>query len=96
MPWNRCKVVGCMSKKTDGITLFGIPQQRKEAREKWFQFLLRSGWRQAFNPNTSYKICELHFDESLIVTSSHRKHLKPDAIPTILNVSFNYLFSSLS
>jgi hypothetical protein len=90
----KCKVVGCKSKRSDGLCLFGIPQ-KEEAKKSWFQFLVRSGWQKSFNINSAYEICEQHFEERFIKTgSSNRKRLTSDAIPTIFNVNFKLLTTS--
>ena len=100
----RCIAAGCDSVGGKGCSLHKFPQD-EAIRKKWIKAVKqqRSNWD---GPSPHSLLCSRHFAEDCFVTEGVRfrdemgmptaKRLKPDAVPTILARSIDYVEPSSS
>lgn len=76
-----CSVPNC-GKIDDNISSFMIPKD-PVIKGKWLNFLQKCGKEIKIDKSRNYRICERHFEENRIRTSSERKGLMYRAVPTL-------------
>lgn len=97
----RCSVKNCSSKVSKKNTSFFCYPNNTELRKVWIQ---NCGTAKDINPNIfatrkcNYKVCSLHFEDSMFLNLEKKNRLKPTAYPTLffkngkpyLNINFIY------
>ena len=81
-----CSVPNCKTTNIRNVATFNMPKSGWR-RKKWLEFLNKNG--KQFTPDQEdkkiFKVCELHFEEHLVVESSYRRELESNAFPTLSN-----------
>ncbi|XP_033221455.1 THAP domain-containing protein 4-like [Belonocnema kinseyi] len=80
-----CSAPFCKNRSEDGFKLYRFPLGQRLRLSEWIINCRRDKWE----PNSNSRLCEVHFESSEFETNrqDNRIKLKPNAIPTIFNVS---------
>ncbi|XP_022164601.1 THAP domain-containing protein 1-like isoform X2 [Myzus persicae] len=85
-----CAAYGCSNRRKPdgGLSFFGFPLDNPELLKQWLQAMKR----KQFTPSQYSKICSEHFLSSDILDrpGTYKKHLKPDAVPTLFPAMPSY------
>lgn len=85
---SKCSVPKCDNSRAKGFSMFALPPEAGNLKDKWIFFLEAEGFlKNKINYNTL--VCEAHFPQSSLIKHNHKTILKKNSAPQS-NIIENY------